>query len=60
MCIRDRAKEKGVHMLVFQQSRFANYFQKVKEIIAGGNLGRIAHISIQFNGFARRWDWRCV
>ena len=53
------AKEKGVHMLVFQQSRFANYFQKVKEIIAGGNLGRIAHISIQFNGFARRWDWQC-
>lgn len=46
-------------MLVFQQSRFANYFQKVKEIIAGGNLGRIAHISIQFNGFARRWDWQC-
>ena len=53
------AREKGVHMLVFQQSRFANYFQKVKEVIASGVLGRIAHISIQFNGFARRWDWQC-
>lgn len=53
------AREKGVHMLVFQQSRFANYFQKVKEVIASDVLGRIAHISIQFNGFARRWDWQC-
>ena len=53
------AESKGVHMLVFQQSRFANYFLKVKEIIASGKLGRIAHISIQFNGFARRWDWQC-
>ena len=26
------AESKGVHMLVFQQSRFANYFLKVKEI----------------------------
>ncbi len=53
------ANKNRVHLLVFQQSRFANYFVKVKEIIASGKLGRIVHIGIQFNGFARRWDWQC-
>ncbi len=53
------AREKGLKLLVFQQSRFAHYFQKVKEVIASGELGRIVHIGIQFNGFARRWDWQC-
>ena len=53
------AKENGCHFLVFQQSRFANYFLKVKEVIASGVLGRIVHVGIQFNGFARRWDWQC-
>ena len=54
------AKEHGCHMLIFQQSRFANYFVKVKEIIASGVLGRLAEVSIQFNGYARRWDWQCL
>ncbi|MBO5914311.1 MAG: Gfo/Idh/MocA family oxidoreductase, partial [Clostridia bacterium] len=53
------AKEKGLNLLVFQQSRFANYFLKVKEVIASGKLGRIVHVGVQFNGFARRWDWQC-
>ncbi len=53
------AKEKDRHLLVFQQSRFAEYFLKVKEIIASGVLGRIVHVGIQFNGYARRWDWQC-
>ena len=53
------AKANKCHLLVFQQSRFASYFLKVKEIIASGVLGRIVHIGVQFNGFARRWDWQC-
>lgn len=53
------AEERGLKLLVFQQSRFANYFLKVKEIIASGVLGRIVHIGVQFNGYARRWDWQC-
>ncbi len=53
------AESKGLKLLVFQQSRFANYFLKVKEVIASGELGRIVHIGIQFNNFARRWDWQC-
>ena len=50
----------GKRLFVFQQSRFAPYFEKVQEIIASGKLGRIVQISIAFNGFARRWDWQCV
>lgn len=54
------AEKHGCKMLIFQQSRFAAYFLKVKEIIASGVLGRIAQVSIQFNGYARRWDWQCL
>ncbi len=53
------AKANNRIFLVFQQSRFANYFLKVKEIIASGVLGRIVHVGVQFNGYARRWDWQC-
>jgi len=53
------ASEKSGKMLaVFQQSRFATYYQKVKEVIASGKLGRIVQISISFSGFSRRWDWQ--
>ena len=55
----EAARANRCHMLVFQQSRFANYFLKVKEVIESGVLGRIVHIGVQFNGFARRWDWQC-
>lgn len=53
------AKNNGRAFLVFQQSRFAHYFEKVKEVIASGVLGRIVQVGIQFNGYARRWDWQC-
>ncbi len=56
----ETAKKNNRILLVFQQSRFANYFVKVKEVIASGNLGRIVHVGVQFNGFARRWDWQCL
>ena len=50
----------GKRLFVFQQSRFAPYFEKIKEVIASGKLGRIVQISIAFSAFARRWDWQCV
>ena len=52
------AEESGKMLAIFQQSRFAGYYQKVKEVIASGKLGRIVQISIQFDGYARRWDWQ--
>ena len=50
----------GKLLTVFQQSRYAPYFQQVKRIIESGELGRVVQISIAFNGFARRWDWQCL
>lgn len=53
------AKENGVMLSVFQQSRLAPYYMRIKEIIESGKLGRINQINIRFNGFKRRWDWQC-
>jgi len=50
----------GDRLYVFQQSRLAPYYQKIKEVIASGVLGRLVSVNIRFNGFARRWDWQCV
>lgn len=58
--LKSTADKNNAKMLIFQQSRFAAYFVKIKEILASGVLGRIAQVSIQFNGFARRWDWQCL
>ena len=54
------ARECGRRLFVFQQSRFAEYFQKVREVIDSGVLGRVVQISVAFNGYGRRWDWQCV
>ncbi len=54
------AQKNGKMLAIFQQSRFAPYFEKVKQVIASGKLGRIVQVSIAFNGYARRWDWQCI
>lgn len=56
----EAARKSGRLLAIFQQSRYAPYFQQVKKIIDSGILGRIVQISIAFNGFARRWDWQCI
>ena len=53
-------KKAGRMVAAFQQSRFAPYFQKVREVIDSGVLGRIVQIRIAFNGFSRRWDWQTL
>ncbi|HEO72099.1 MAG TPA: Gfo/Idh/MocA family oxidoreductase [Candidatus Hydrogenedentes bacterium] len=54
------SKTSGVLLAVFQQSRFAPYFQQVRKVIDSGVLGDIAQIAIAFNGFARRYDWQTL
>lgn len=54
------AKKADVLFAVFQQSRFAPTFLKVKEIVDSGLLGRAVMIKVAFNGFARRWDWQTL
>ena len=51
-------KRNGVMVTAFQQSRYAPYFLKIKELLATGKLGEIIQVSIKFNGFSRRWDWQ--
>jgi len=53
------AAEKSRKMLnVFQQSRFAPYYRKIREILAEGILGNPIQIAISFSGYSRRWDWQ--
>lgn len=54
------AARSGRTLAIFQQSRFAPYFQQVRSVIASGVLGRIVQVRIAFNGFARRWDWQTL
>ena len=54
------AKKSGRVFAVFQQSRYAPYFQQVRKVIDSGVLGRIVQISIAFNGHGRRWDWQTL
>ncbi|OGV66018.1 MAG: oxidoreductase [Lentisphaerae bacterium RIFOXYB12_FULL_65_16] len=50
----------GKTLAIFQQSRYAPYFQQVRQVIGSGALGRIVQISVAFNGFGRRWDWQTL
>jgi predicted dehydrogenase len=54
------AEKSGKVFAIFQQSRYAPYFQQVRKIIDSGVLGRIVQISVAFNSFARRWDWQTI
>ena len=56
----EAAAKSGKMYNVFQQSRFAPYFLKIKEVIESGVLGRIIEIDIQCNAFARRYDWQTL
>jgi len=47
-------------LAIFQQARFAPYFQQVRKVINSGVLGRIVQVSVAFNGFSRRWDWQTL
>ncbi len=53
------ASENNVKLAIFQQSHFAPYYRRTREIMDSGILGRIVQVSIRFNGYARRWDWQC-
>ena len=55
----ETAKRSGKVLAVFQNSRFAPYYRKLREVIASGILGNIIQISQNWSGFGRRWDWQC-
>ena len=53
-------KKSGKFFAVFQQTRFRPLFRKSFEIMKSGILGRIVMVKIEYNGFARRWDWQTI
>lgn len=54
------AREEGCVYAIYQQSRYAPYFQQVRRVIDSGVLGRIVMVKVAFNGFSRRWDWQTL
>ena len=54
------AQETGQILTVNQNYRYAADFQKVKEIIESGVLGRILQIRMAIHQFQRRWDWQTL
>ncbi|HET6455286.1 MAG TPA: Gfo/Idh/MocA family oxidoreductase [Armatimonadota bacterium] len=55
-----KAKKTGKLFAIYQQSRFAPYFQQVRKVINSGVLGRVVMARVAFNGFGRRWDWQTI
>ncbi len=49
------ARASGRMLNIFQQSRFAPYYRRIRELLNEGKLGRVIQASIYFSGFARRW-----
>lgn len=56
----ETAKSNNKLLAVFQQSRFTESYREIRHIINSGILGRIIQISVNYNGFARRWDWQTL
>ncbi|GMA62054.1 Gfo/Idh/MocA family oxidoreductase [Alicyclobacillus fastidiosus] len=56
----ETAQQSNRVLAVYQQSRFSPAFMQMRKVIASGVLGRIVHVNISFNGFARRWDWQTL
>ena len=50
----------GKVLTIFQQRRYQPEFQKIRQLIDSGLLGRIVQIRIAAGGFSRRWDWQTL
>jgi scyllo-inositol 2-dehydrogenase (NADP+) len=54
------SKRSGKVLAVFQQSRYHPAYVQIRNVIESGVLGRIVQVDINYNGFARRWDWQTL
>lgn len=50
----------GNVLAIFQQARFSPGFEKIREVVASGKLGRVVQASIHYSRFGRRWDWQTL
>lgn len=44
----------------FQHRRYEAHFEKVRELIDSGTLGRIVQVRMVWHQFTRRWDWQTL
>lgn len=56
----DAAKKNNVVFTIYQQSRLAEYFEKMEEVINSGVLGDIKLVRGRWNKFNRRYDWQTL
>lgn len=56
----DAAKKNNVVFTIFQQSRLAEYYIKMEEIMKSGILGDIKLVRGRWSGFGRRYDWQTL
>ncbi len=56
----EASEQAGRVLTVFNNMRYVRDFQKVREVIASGKLGRIVQIKINLHRFSRRWDWQTL
>lgn len=54
------SKKNKRKFIPFQNSRFYPFFNKMREVIDSGVLGKIVNIRTCWGGFARRWDWQTL
>lgn len=52
------AKDNNAVLGVFQQSFFAPFYIKAKDVIKSGIIGDVKQIDITYSNLARRWDWQ--
>lgn len=54
------ARKPGQVLAPFQNRRWEESFNKVREVMRSGRLGKIVHIRMASHGFGRRWDWQTL
>lgn len=56
----EASQKAGKILAVYQQSRYSPAFEKIREIIDSGSIGRVVQANVSYNNFARRWDWQTL
>ena len=54
----EAARRNNRLLVPFQNNRPQPFFEKIRDVIDSGVLGKIVYIRSSWSGFARRWDWQ--
>jgi predicted dehydrogenase len=52
------AKQNKRVLYPFQNNRLQPFFDKLREVLASGVLGKLVYVCSYWGGFRRRWDWQ--